>query len=84
MPATLSVKLFYPDTPLRKINETPILYCQLRVEEIANGKTLVVHNVRNRVRHISGRCGYHHRDHACLHHGRQRIVMLAVRFVVDL
>ena len=38
------------------------------------GKTLVVRDVRNRVRRISGRCGYHHRDNARLHHGRQRIV----------
>ena len=39
------------------------------------GKTLVVCDVRNRVRRVPGRCGYHHRDNARLHHGRQRIVI---------
>jgi hypothetical protein len=38
MPATLSVKSFYPDAPLGKIKETLISYCRLWVEEIAMGK----------------------------------------------
>ena len=44
-----------------------------------NGKTLVVCDVRNRVRRISGRCGYNDRNNARLHHGRQRHVITFLR-----
>ena len=34
-----------------------------------NGKTLVVHNVHNRVHCLSSRCSDHYRNHAGLHDG---------------